>query len=318
MIELRLLALEDQEWDRLCGGFPGFTFFDSAAWLDTFAYKVSAVRRLAFQSGGTCVAAISIGVVDGPDARRFRIPFSASFGGLLYAPDLGMEALDEVVRALLGHLRELAGGKPFSLDYVQRPRYVSGHPRYDAEEFALLRNGLTPAGMQLEYYLDLDELHYSKKLRNELRGKQELSFAPACMEDFLVFREHIVRQQDKIKTIPDEEMRVMGERFADRIRVYKASHEGRTAAMLLSDELNAEVAMGRNWFQDADLSRLGATAFIVSEWINDLRHKGFLRAGFGATATLDGELRPGFLFFKERFRPKAALRRQYHYSGTGV
>ena len=311
------IALIEEEWSERIDSFPGCTFFDSGAWLDTFAYKTDGVHQIGFFDGNACVASICLGINGQGSTFEARTPFSASFGGLLYAADITALTLDAVVRSLLEHLRGLAGGKPMVLDYVQRPRYVSGHPRFDLEEFSLLKNGFALHDAQLEYYLDLDDLRYSKTLQNELRKKQGMIFTASNMEEFLAFRERITLQQGKTKTIPDEEMRVMGDRFGQSIKLYKATSEGRTAAMLLSDELNQEVAMGRNWFQDAELSRLGATAFIVSEWVNELRRKGFAHAGFGATASLGGELRPGFLFFKERFHPKASLRKHFMYRAQG-
>lgn len=301
----------DEDWDEQTSGLPGATFFDSSAWLEAFAYKADRVRKLGFFQGHRLVSALSLGIEENHMLLHAQIPFSASFGGLIMAANPSLVSIDGAVRALLDTLRQEAHGRPLQISYVQRPRHVSGHPQYELEEFALLKNGFSVQDIQLEYYVDLSQMHFSQTLRNELRKKHEIEFHPATMAEFLAFRERVAEQQGKTKTLPNEELMRTSELFGDKVRVFKATHSERTAAMLLSDELTSECAIGRNWFQDAEFGHLGATAFIVSKWINDLKCRGFAHAGFGASARLSKDLIPGFLFFKERFHPRTAMRKTY-------
>lgn len=300
-----------RDWDDRTAALAGATFFDSAAWLEAFSAKTGEVRKLGFFRGRKFVAWLCLGLDEEPGLLHARVPFSASFGGLLMGPTPSLIAIDEAVRTLLDSLHQEAAGRPLHVTYVQRARYVSMHPQYELEEFALLKNGFSVQDVQLEYYVNLDNLHYSQTLRNELRKKHGLEFHAAQMSEFLVFRELIAQQQGKIKTLDDEELLLASERFGDRLRLSKATYEGQVVAMLLSDELTSECAVGRNWFQDKTYSHLGATAFIVSEWLNDLKRRNFARAGFGASARLTKDLIPGFIFFKERFGPCTSMRKTF-------
>lgn len=306
------ISLINENWDKLNHQFPGWTFFDSARWLYAFRRKCGEVRCYGFFQRERCIASISLGVTLNDVGVLISSPFTAPFGGMLFGTNMQLACLDECLRILLDTLAAEFSGRPLRFTYVQRPKHVSMHPLYDMEEFVLALRGFRVSDIQFEYYLDLSNRHYSQTLRNELSKKSQLiQFEITCMDEFLAFRNKILPQQRKSKTVPDDEMIQIGTEFADNVRVYKATVRGETASMLVSDEVSPECAIGRNWFQDDSFSAIGTTAFLVGQWIEEIHAHKFLRAGFGGTATLAGGFKPGMAYFKERFHPQASLRKYY-------
>jgi hypothetical protein len=303
------------KWDESIRLFPGRSFFDSGRWLDLFAGRVDEVHRLVFRlDGKKVIAGISCGIVFDNDMILLQSPFAASFGGFVFREGASALEMDSVVGAFVGYARALAHAQACRIDIVQRPSHLSGNPQFDLEEFMLLRHGFVMVDAQLEYYVETDRVQMSQTLRNEVRkGRRGSSFQKATIDEFIKFRQLVVDQQGKTKTVSDEDLRVSSANFPDNIHVFKLVGGKGTMAMLLSDQLSDHYAVGRNWFQDDRFKRSGATAVLVAEWIDHLAATGVPIASFGASARLTKEMLPGFIFFKERFKPAVALRRTFRF-----
>lgn len=312
--EITVLAVDD-DWDGRINNFTGKTFFDSGKWLDTFSWKADQIHKLLFKKGKKVVAALSFSsTAQSEGSIALNIPHSASHGGLLFKDNLALVSVLEIVQVFIRYVEEKFG-PDFTINYIQRLEYISGHPQYAYEEFALLKNGFVPKEQLLEQYISLESMSLpSQTMRNQIRNNADvLTISTARMDEFVVFRNMIIEQQDKIRTLPDEELVLSPEASNGNITVYKCTYEGATISMLLSDQLNKSSAVARNWYQDSEYKHLNSTGSLIWEWLNILKESGVKYAGFGASAGLNFDLDPGLVFFKERFKPQAAFRRIFSY-----
>ncbi len=313
---LLVSGVDDALWDNAVQDLPGFCFFDSSSWLKEFSYKVDRVHRLTFSRGSKLVAAVCFGEKQTHNSVTFSFPFSASYGGILFRPRVGIADAIEVVEKLLAHCSATAMGKPFSVSYRQRPRSVTASSRYDLEEFSLLKNGFRLVDMQVDYDVDLSRIHYTKTKRHELgKASQVLSFVQTSMQTFVDFQNMVLQQQpEKIKTMPDAELLIIEAKFPETVGVFTAMYAGTPVAVLLSSFFSSKIALGRNWFQDRTYAKHNTTFFLVASWLEWLRENGYERACLGGTAQLSWPVSEGHAFFKEHFHPEADAQRKYEYT----
>lgn len=305
----------DTNWDQAIENFPGTTFFDTQKWLKTFEWKADSIHKLLIKKGKKNIAAISFAITKLENGvSQITIPHSASFGGLLFKKNISALLLIDVYSALLSHISKLTSSN-FKITYVQRQEYITNHPQFSSEEFALLRCGFKQKDLLLEYYIDMENMSPpGQTMRNQLRKNDgKLLFTKATMDEFIKFRQMIIRQQNKMKTIPDKELLLSEEASSQSISIYKMVYEKKTVSMLLSDRLNSNIDVARSWYQDADYKYLNATGSIVWEWLMIAKSDGIRKACFGSSASLAHDITPGMLSFKERFRPCTGLRRIFTY-----
>lgn len=306
---------DDAQWDHAASRLSGYSFFESSAWLKEFSYKVDRLHRMLFARGSEIVAAVAWGECRVEGRLHYSVPFSASYGGVMFRPLLGVIDTLAVVENWLAYLRTLSAGTPFILSYRQRPRTAAASVRYGLEEFALLKNGFHLADLQLDYDVDLSSISYSKTKRHEFtKASRVLRFGQADMRVFVDFQNMILMQQpEKIKTMPDEELLRIEVKFPDTVQIFAATLADEPIAVLLSAKLTDKIALARNWFHDQRYAHHCATFFLVASWLEWLRAQKYERACLGGTALLSWPVSTGHALFKEHFRPEADLQRRYVY-----
>lgn len=303
-----------QEWDAFLADCPEACFFDSSRWLATIPSGFDDIRRVIFHLQGKPAAGISFGIREGNDRILAQSPPAASFGGLAWRERPSLSTALAAAEALVREIHALSH-RPVDFRYVQRPQVMDARTLLQVEEFCLLRQGFAPLESRVEYYIELKDYSPCASHRRKIaQAARSLVFAPADIEEFLEFRRRVIAEQGKITTVDDAHMRA-GYAAADgSIRVYKAIRDGSTVAMLLEDRVTPTCAIGRNWFHDEGHLDLHPTAFLLDSWLRSLQAAGLHRASLGGTVRMSLPFNPGIAFFKERFRPAAAMRKEFLYS----
>jgi len=293
------------------------TIFDTEKWLSLFGKKYDKSCCFELHSKEYNPIKIMLGFYEKQGQLYVQSPVSASFGGFSFDDKKVklMHMLDAVSKSI-DYVKTFSEGEDINFSIIQRPRYVTRSYLYDYEEFALTQNGFQIDHELLEYYIDLKNMKtFSQTLRNEIRQKLPQNFrisSASTMKEFIDFRDKICIQQNKTKGVPDEDLLLIAEHFPDNIQLYAYYDQDIPVCMILAYALNEKVSYGINWFQDEIYKEYGLTAKLISYWLDDSRRKGFEIASFGAAMDSASEKpNKGLVFFKERFRPNADLRRTF-------
>jgi hypothetical protein len=307
------IDIDWNEWDEAVKLMPAATFFDGSCWLKRFGYKVQKVETIAYREGNRIVGLLAYGLTGTDDALHVKVPFSASHGGILYKEDMAMLSMIDMFALFVDRVKQLAGRRELVISYTQRPKYLSFHPQYELEEFAILKNGFYVDNIYVDYFVDLNNLRYSRSLREKINrnDRGDYLFGRSDIEEFIDFRSDIMKQQGKEKTMPDDELRIFEVDFDQYIKIYKVTYDSNITSMILSYNLNDNVIYGINWFQDSRYKTCDTTAYLLYRWLQKGIEEKKQIASLGTTGNLNKPLRPGLLFFKERFKPSASLRKTY-------
>jgi hypothetical protein len=301
-------ADERATWADFLDASANGTFYSHVDFSAIHAWKVERVVDLVFREGDRVVALLTAGLARTAAGLELRSPFSASFGGLVVPPRLSL-------RLALGVVAELgrwAGQEGVGRIALQHPPAFYAARLDESLEFALRHAGFEQVGTELTYYLDTLADVDDTVVRNARRAAAHgARFAEADdvggVWEFLAAekagRGHPfdVRRDDLLQ---------VARTFPGRVRVFEVVQDGRRVAALLAYALTARVVLGFHWAQREEAQASRPTDLLILEAARWALGQGFRAFDLGTT-TLGGEPAWGVTRFKEKFRPRGALRRRF-------
>lgn len=293
-------------WDNALNLLQGGTFFDTAKWQQCFSWKTQHIIYLHYSIDNKIIAGISAGIEKIGNTYIIKSPFTAPFGGLLIKKNIHISQLLCIISELKIFFSKMFGYN-YQFIYIQRSHIISPSSTYDAQEFSLKYSGFQEKEIFYEMVVQVREkielAERTKTVLNKIKREQRMSFQKATVEEFIQFRRKVVAQQNKIITVPDDEIRMGYDLYPNFINFWKIVQDDTILAILLADGLHQDVHVGRNWFMDINYPKSNATLFLLYSWFQHLYLNNVKYASLGSTLQTSSHSNNNTLQFKERFLP---------------
>ena len=301
-------AGERTTWEAFLADSSHGTFYHHVDFSAIHAWKVDRVVDLVFREGDQVVALLTAGLVRTAAGLELRSPFSASFGGLVVPDRLSLRLALGVVAALV----LWAGQEGLAQVALQHPPAIYGARLDESLEFALRHAGFEQVGTELTYYLDtladVDDTVVRNARRAVARGARF-----AATDDVGGVWEFLAAEKAERGhpfDIRREDLLQVAATFPGGVMAFEVIQDDRRVAALLAYALNARVVLGFHWAQREEAQASRPTDLLIFEAARRVLDQGFRAFDLGTT-TLGGEPAWGVTRFKEKFRPRGALRRRF-------
>jgi len=298
---------EEPRWRAFLEESAQGTFYHDPAFSGIYAEKARRVVNLVFKEENDQLAVLTGAVVDGEGGPELRSPFSSSFAGFALRRRLTLRQLVSVVAELEGWARQ----EGIARIVLQHPPAIYGDSLDETLELALRQGGFEAVGTDLTYYLaavDVDPVVRRNVRRAATAGCEfRETDDVAGVWEFLASEKAERGQPFDLRCADLQRLHTT---FAGRVRTFEVVHAGSRVAALLAYALNPRVVLGFHWAQRADASWCRPTDLLIHESARWVFAHGFQVYDMG-TVTLGGVPVSGVTQFKEKFRPRGALRRRF-------
>ena len=298
---------EEPRWRAFLDESAQGTFYHDPAFSAIYAAKARRVVNLVFKEENDPVAVLTGAVVDAEHGPELRSPFSSSFGGFALRGRLTLRQLVSVVSELEAWARQ----EGVLRVVLQHPPAPYDETLDESLELALRHGGFEPAGAELTYYLTA--LDVDPVVRRNLRRAAAAGCEFRETDDVTGVWEFLAAEKAERGQPFDlrrDDLVRLRTTFPGRVHTFEVVQGGVRVAALLAYALSRRAVLGFHWAQRAEAQASRPTDLLIHESARWVFEHGFQVYDLG-TVTLGGLPVWGVTQFKEKFRPRGALRRRF-------
>jgi len=302
----------DAEWDRLVWESPAGTIFHTLRFLGYHPASRYEFTNLAISQEGRLVCVIPGGFADADGRLYYRSPVGASFGGPVFAGDLGLRGELEALEALERFLRQsgCAGA-----DMVLPPSCYSLSGGFDLG-FAMLASNYRLVSREATAVVPLETLHtggLAPSLRRNIRKADAsgLEVEPGGdVDGFFDVLEAGLAAKGAAPTHTAPELKHLMGLFPDRMVLFEGRIEKRMVGGCLCFICNDRTALTFYICDDPESRQHRVVEGVLYNCIMWLKEHGYAYLDLG-TISIDGRVNWGLARFKAKFTARIQVRERY-------
>jgi len=302
-----------EQWNRFIGESVNGSVFHR---LDFLAYHKSRfeenICHLLITDDAKSVAVIPLGVFQVEGKKVARSPFGASYGGFVFAEDIGYCEAKELIALFLEYVRGQAIDEIVIVPSIAE--YCRSHS--DTFTFALLERGFKFFNSDITSIVMLDDnwekrLHHSR-LRNIRKAIKSNVICKnhAPPEDFWITVEATFNKHGVPPTHTFEEWKWLCENLPKNVWCEVAYFEGKPIAGIGQIKLNDIAEMSFYLSNDLAYQEMQGQSLLIYETLKSAYERGIKYYDLG-TASVNMAARENIFMFKERFGAVGVFRHTY-------
>lgn len=313
-------AVSQREWEAFWPSAIGGTLFHSLRFLDYHPPERFRHHHLGFRRKGNLVGIITGAIRDEEGKQVWVSHPGASYGGPAVSPKLAYHQIEDLIRALVEHLR----GIGVATIRITPPPVVYNHYPEQALEFALWRHEFKVLRTELTQAVPLD--FTTDRLLKGFVNKSRTAFRKAEREGltFRVIERPTQAEYDRFWEILEENRRGLGvvpthnrqeierlhELIPDKLMMAVVEKDGDMAAVIWNFICTPDTVLEFYMAHEASAQHLRPVPYLTYHSLLWARERGFKWFDFGISS-IWGDPTWGLLKFKENFAARHFLRQTY-------
>lgn len=318
MITVHIFHKNDiSQWDDFVINSNNGTIFHQQKFLgyhhDKFLLNENS---LIFRKNGNIIAVIPIAIFNSNGRKIAKSPFGASWGGIVYNTNLGINYINEIVKVLIDHLKNQSINE---LKITLQPDCYCYQSNYFLD-FSLYSNGFSMTGYELFHTINLKVNYndsilniFDSKCRNQVRnGLKKFKIKRNCTIDefYPILLEDKIRHHS-LPTHTYEELKLLNTLYPNEVLFSIAETENGKKAGICYFVCNKNCILTFYMCQENDALGLNGLNALVYDGVVFAAENNFQFFDFGGSSVNGIIQNIGVSQFKESFGANGYIRRTY-------